>query len=139
MMSEKSWEEKLSFVENKGIILYDWFTHWSDDESQEEVNTILGGIIALIEKPVEINLINGILSIVDTYKSSPRMAILYYLTRWALGEIEPHHSIMRSICSEGDAYLEIFEYLDGWYNMYAQIKPSEYILFAGEEEEKESE
>ena len=104
-MSEKSWEEKLSFIKNKGITLYSWFAHWSDDYPSEEEETIIKGIIALIEKPVEIHLINGILSIVG----------------------------------KGDAYLEIFEYLDGWYNMYATIKPSEYILFAGEEEKKESE
>lgn len=138
-MSEKSWEEKLSFIKNKGITLYDWFTHWSDAESQKEVDTILRGIIALIEKPVEINLINGILSIVDTYKPGPRIAILYYLTKWALGEVQPDHRIMTSTRSEGDAYLEIFEYLDGWYNMYAKISSFEFVLCAGEEEKKESE
>ena len=138
-MSEKSWEEKLSFIKNKGITLYSWFAHWSDDYPSEEEETIIKGIIALIEKPVEIHLINGILSIVDSYEESPRRAILFYLTKWALGNIQPHHRIMTSTCSKGDAYLEIFEYLDGWYNMYATIKPSEYILFAGEEEKKESE
>lgn len=138
-MSEKSWEEKLSFIENKGINLYDWFTHWEDSESQEEVDTIVNGIVALVEKPVEIHLINGILAIVDSYRPSPRNAILFYLTKWALGKVQPGHRIMTSTRSEGDAYLEIFDYLDGWYNMYAELSSSEFVLYAGKEKKKESE
>ena len=136
-MSEKSWEEKLSFIKNKGITLYAWFARWSDGEPSEEAETIIKGIIALIEKPVEINLINGILSIVDSYEAYPRQKILFYLTRWALGYVQPHHRIITSTCSKGDAYLEIFEYLDGWYNMYAKISSSEFVLYAGEEEKNE--
>lgn len=132
------WQEELQFLIEQGVALYSWYAELTDNK-EEKINKerLTQYIVDIAKGVMETKIINGVLTIVDSFPDGVRKAVLKYLARWSRGDILPGYQVMSSI-REGDDvkdYWEIFDYLDGFYNLRVKTTSDHFYMFVAKEGE----
>ena len=138
MAASKEWQEKLDFLAKRKINLYPGYSHSTGIDLEEEVKEQLTNcVVNLANSIMMLKHINGVLDIINPYPEEVREAILARLAKWARKEVKPGSLVMSSI-REGDDmkdYWEIFDYLDGFYDLRVRTSSSLFELYVAREDE----